>query len=123
MITAVDKLRAIRDAGFRVYVSHRRHVRRMSGMIGMNTIYELQQMTRGEAKAGPRPWEILPNGGETHVEVVVVDSDRSISIARGQAVCSTVDRFEKRKGLELAMQRAVASAPELRAVVAKLAQE
>lgn len=115
MITAVEKVAAIRDAGYKVTVRHLRHVVPASdpGAPGMwLSVFE-----------APDDWVICGRGGRTIVRILVLADDKEIEIATGLALCSDEDVFERRKGFELATQRAIAKAPELRAVIGALASE
>lgn len=118
MITAVEKVAAIRDAGYKVAIRHLRHVHPNGYPEGRG----VRMMSAFEVEPG---WTIRGRGGKTTVAVFVQDdvSGKGVEIAVGLAWCSEEDLFERRKGFELATQRAIAAAPELRAVIGALASE
>lgn len=114
MITALDKVRAIRDTGYRVRISHNRRVHAPRSSTPMRTL-----MTAHSAAA--LGWEVMTHGGETEVTITVDTGTEVVLISEGVSRCSDADLFDKRWGLELAVRRAIKEAPELRMVMKELA--
>lgn len=95
-MTAAQRIARLRDEGYAVHVSHRRLV---EGLPGLTTRARLQEL---RALAPGRGLAFTPKGGETRVWI-----ERDGLHAAGIAHCSAEDNFSRRRGLEIALGRAL----------------
>lgn len=86
---------ALRKAGFKLRVTHRRPKKNE-----MNRLY-----TYGEV-AIDEYYQFSPKGGSTTVELRKPDGTE----IRAEAVCSKKDAFNRKQGLQIALERAVLKA-------------
>lgn len=100
-MTNKDKIKELKDQGFKVYIAHLRPVEPVEVELGILHVDGLWR--KHEIKN--RGWSVSPRGGETHVNIW--DVEKGESVAHGIAVSSKKDQFNKRTGLSIALGRAL----------------
>jgi len=93
MTSGATQLAALKEAGYKVTVSHQRR---------------RQSVTAGTNPAGFLEWvsQIMPTGGTTLVEISWPDKPEEI-LARGGAYCCDRDNYNRKLGLTIAIGRAL----------------
>lgn len=92
----------LRTRGIKVRVQHYRWV---SDLSAQRFGWELARVSKFDRKRSGNAPFIGQNGGETHVSVQLPDGRE----AKGVAVCSTADLYNKRLGVWIAAKRALAN--------------
>jgi hypothetical protein len=109
MNTGAETLASLKEAGYKVHVSHRRPV---NYEIGSDTFVVREYLTRfqldEDIKSGRIPAGAWFNhtGGET---TVTIETERGAVV--GRAICRRDEQFDRALGLTIAIGRAVKQAP------------
>lgn len=97
-INAVTMLKRLKDQGYDVRVRHLRPVK--SYLFGLRTKGELAFLRR---QYDAPDLEFEPKGGETVVEI----GRNGVALTVTRANCCELDNFDRRRGLQIALGRAV----------------
>ena len=93
----VAVLPRLRAAGIKIRIRHKRYL-----AVPAAWGHQIHLAEHSRKQKLPES-EVQPFGGETTVELLYPDS----KVYKGVAVCSVEDRFDRRKGIEIALKRAV----------------
>lgn len=100
-MNAAQKLQRLRESGFAIHVSHLRRVYWVDRLTGERD-YHHELLTAHEARK--RGGEVDGCGGLTRV---FVSSPDGRALSAGEAACSLLDVFSRKRGLEIAVGRAL----------------
>jgi hypothetical protein len=98
----------LRAAGIKIRIRHKRYCA-VPAAWGYNIC-----LTEYSRKQKSGDTEVQPFGGETTVELLYPDAKSY----KGVATCSVEDRFDRRKGIEIALKRAVTERKQEKKAVA-----
>ena len=93
MTSGATQLAALKEAGYKVTVSHQRR-------------YEAVPSPHGWIPAAVQSHRIIPTGGITRVEIFWPDKPEEV-LATGVAFCSNRDNYNRKLGLTIAIGRAL----------------
>lgn len=86
----------LREVGYKVHIEHYRYMRNEFGKATMNPIFLVHSHARKD---------FMPNGGKTQV---ILHRDGEPNLI-GEAICSKKENFEYKKGVAIALCRAMAN--------------
>ena len=85
----MNKIHTLRKAGYKVRVMHWRYIPNCKPILPRHTISDFTS--------------ILPHGGKTEIEITAPDGTEF----RGSAECSKKDNFNRKRGIQIALGRAM----------------
>lgn len=103
MTNSANKIKELRDKGYKVYVYHSRVLELEEDGNLLTATVELSSPDEVR-EAREQGWTLLPNAGKTLVDICDEDGN---PLATGMAVCGKNDNFNKTIGRDIALGRAL----------------